>query len=172
MFMAVPKADVYRWIGRRSDADGDILSKVRTDPVAATWHPLNVAWLPETAERPTCDFPIFHPIVRCISQRAADVLAPFTEGSVELLAIQGLQESYVAAHCIQWVEALIPMPLEPNMSIHSTNYIPRLKRSAVEDLEIFGVFPIVAKLFVSSSVKSAVESAGLTGLEFYPVELA
>ena len=172
MFMAVPKADHYRWVGRESEADGAALSKVRKAPVAAAWSPVNVSWLSETANRPSCDFPIFHPVVRCISQRAAEVLEPFIQGSLELLPINGLGGEYVGIHCIRWAEALVPQALPRSTSIHSTLYTPRLVLSAVAGLEIFGVEPMVTKLFVSPAVKAAVEAAGLTGLDFYPVELA
>jgi hypothetical protein len=172
MFMAVPKADQYRWVGRDSEADGARLTKVRVAPVSASWLPVNVSWAPETISRPSCDFPIFHPIVRCISLRAAEVLRPFAQGNLELLPINGLGSKYIAAHCIRWVEAMVPKALSDGESIHSTLYAPRLSRSVVVGLDLFGVDPMVAKLFVSPAVKFAVESAGLTGLEFYPVELA
>ena len=172
MFMAVPKVDHYRWVGRDSEADGAALAAVRMAPVAATWVPVNVSWLPETVDRPTCDFPVFHPVVRCVSRRAAEVLEPFSAGSLEFLPINGLGCGYVAVHCIHWVHALVPEVLPPSASIHSALYTPRLTRSAVTGLDVFGVEPMVTKLFVSSRVRAAVEAAGLMGLEFHAVELA
>lgn len=169
MFMAVPQADNYRWVGRRYDSDGLVLATVRTDPVAVWWKPVPVEWLPETIRRPTCDFPIFHPIVRCISKRAESVLAPFSECSLEFLPVVGLSDEYVAIHCIKWQQGLIAEPDDPRISIHSTLYAPQLERATVSGSHIFGVLPLVAKLFVSQAVKDAIEQAQLTGLDFHPV---
>ena len=169
MFMAVPQADNYRWVGRRYDSDGLVLTTVRTEPVSAWWKPLPVEWLPETIRRPMCDFPIFHPIVRCISKRAASVLTPFSEGSLEFLPLLGLSDEYVSIHCIEWKQGLIAEHDDPSISIHSTLYAPRLERATVSGSDIFGVLPLVAKLFVSQPVKDAIEQAQLTGLDFHPV---
>jgi hypothetical protein len=170
MFLAVPKADSYRWIGRSSETDGRSLSKVRFDQVLPSWQKLSVGWVKETQERPPCDFPIFHPVVRACSLRAAEVLRNLAGDSIEFLPLKGLLGQYVGFHCTRWLDALAP-DQGPTPSIHSTLFVPRLRARNVLGECIFGVRPMVAKLFLSASVKDAICEAGLSGLEFHEVEL-
>lgn len=80
------------------------MARVRHAPVAASWKPIGVEWLPETKDRRICDFTNFTPIVRCMSKRAARMLHPFLAGNVELLALEGVGD-YVGIHCVNWVDA-------------------------------------------------------------------
>lgn len=170
-FMVVPEANRYRWLGRRSDDDGLTLARIRHAPVAASWLPIDVEWLPETQGRPLCDFPIFTPIVRCMSLRAATALQPFLSGNVELLPLRG-EEGYLGFHCINWLDAADLVGINPDRtSIHSTMFVPKLKAHVISSQHVFSVPQMIAKLFVSSEVERAIRESSLTGLEFYEVEL-
>lgn len=171
-YMIVPEANRYRWLGRRTDAAGLVLAKVRYAPVAASWNALPVEWLPETEGRPACDFPIFHPIVRCISQRACLALEPFFAGSVEILPLEGAGGEYVGIHCIRWLDAADLSGVDQGRtSIHSTMFSPTLRASAIEGHDIVGVTEMIAKIFVSERVRRVVQEQQLTGLEFHPVPM-
>lgn len=142
-------------------------------PVAATWHPVGVEWIPETKKRAICDFPIFYSIVRCFSRRALQALLPYVEGGLEVLPLDGLDDAYVGMHCIRWIEGAANLDgVDQNrVSIHSTAFVPRLHAKPVDGLDVFGVPEMVTKLFVSERFKNAVELHGLVGLEFREVEL-
>lgn len=171
IFMIVPSADSYRWVGRLTDEAGQVLAKVREAPVADSWKPLPVGWVPETRHRAVCDFPIFHPVVRCFSRRALAVLEPYCN-EVEFLALEGLEGGYVGVHCVSWISAADEKHIDrERIIVHSTLYVPPLLRSAVLGHHIFGVSGFIAKLFVSAAVRDKIEAAGISGAEFYPVGL-
>jgi hypothetical protein len=163
----------YRWLGRRNPAAGAALVRVRQASVAATWQPVGVEWVPETSRRPACDFPIFYSIVRCFSRRALAALSTCIEGGVEVLGLDGLEGDYAGVHCIRWIEGAADLSgIDPSkVSIHSANFVPRLKAHAVAGYDIFGVPEMITKLFVGERFKDAVERNGLVGLEFKEVEL-
>lgn len=164
----------YRWVGPQSESDGAILVKVRYAPVEATWHPIGVQWVPETRDRPACDFPIFYSIVRCFSRRALQTLTPYIEGALEVLPLIGLGDTYAGVHCVRWVEGAANLEgVDQNrVSIHSSAFVPRLHSKLISGLDVFGVPEMITKLFVSDRFKRAVESHGLTGLEFREVALS
>lgn len=169
--MIVPKADRYRWVGRRTDAEGLVLAKVRQAPVASSWDPLPVEWIAETKDRPRCDFPVFHPIVRCISNRACEAIDSFFSGNVELLALQGLSSEYVGIHCIRWLDEAVNFDGvdQSRVNINSTLFVPTLRAEAIGEHDIFGVKELITKVFVSEKVRQVVESHQLVGCEFHRV---
>lgn len=169
-YMVVPEVDMYRWVGRTSDAEGLMLAKVRHAPVADSWSPVAIDWVPETKNRLVCDFPIFHPIVRCCSRRASEVLSGFLTNNVELLPLVGLDDEYVGIHCINWLDGA-HVRFDRDDNIHSTMYLPTLRRQSVAGCEVFGVREMVTKLFVSARFRDAVIAHQLTGLEFHEVPL-
>lgn len=172
-YMIVPEANRYRWLGWREDASGLALARVRYESVASTWKPLLVEWLPETAERSTCDFPIFHPVVRCMSKDAWIELSSLLKGGVEILPLNGVRDQYVGFHCVRWLDAADRVGLERDRDeIHSTLFTPLLRSDAISGYDIFGVRDLVTKIFVSERVRSVVEERKLTGIEFHPVRLA
>lgn len=170
--MAVPSADLYKWVGWNSEKSGAQLAKVREAPVADHWSPMSVHWVPETKNRLECDFPIFHPVVRAISNNAVNALGGFFGQAIEFLPISGIDERYQAFHCTNWIDAAVLDGVDQSkVSIQSTLFVPRLRSDAIFDAEIFGVQGFVAKLFVSSDVRDRVINSGLTGLDFYEVQL-
>jgi hypothetical protein len=172
-FLIDSEVDRYRWVGRRTDADGAALVRVRHAPVAATWQPVGIEWVPETKRRPTCDFPIFYSIVRCFSRRALQALSACIEGGLEVLPLDGLDDAYVGVHCIRWVEGaanLIGVD-QDKVSIHSANFVPRMNAKALGSYDVFGVPEMITKLFVSERFKDLVERQGLVGLQFREVAL-
>jgi hypothetical protein len=172
-FLIDCEVDRYRWVGRRTEADGAALVRVRHAPVAATWQPVGIDWVPETKRRPTCDFPVFYSIVRCFSRRALAALSTCIEGGVEVLQLDGLGGDYVGVHCIRWIEGAANLTGvdQGKVSIHSANFVPRLNAKEVAGFDIFGVPEMITKLFVSERFKDAVEQHGLVGLEFREVDL-
>ena len=79
---------------------------------------------------------------------------------------------YIGFHCINWLEAAdLEGVDQERFSIHSTRFVPRLKSEIVSSQHVFGVPQMIAKLFVSSTVKQEIEDSGFTGLDFYEVEL-
>ena len=171
-FMMVPEADRYQWVGRSTNAEGLVLANVRQGPVASTWNPLSVEWLAETRDRPHCDFPIFHPIVRCISNRACEALGWQLRGSMELLPLQGLAGEYVGAHCIRWLDAACFDGIDLNrVSVNSTLFVPTLRAESIDGNDIFGIREMITKVFVSEKVRQIIESNELVGCEFHRVPL-
>jgi hypothetical protein len=100
-------------------------------------------------------------------------LGDLIEGSLEVLALDGLEDRYVGVHCIRWIEGAADLRGvdQANLSIHSTSFLPRLWSNAVEGQDIFGVPEMITKLFVSERFKDAVEQGGLVGFEFREVDL-
>jgi hypothetical protein len=169
------ETDQYRWVGRRTDADGAALVRVRHAAVAAAWHAVGIEWIPETQLRAICDFPMFYSIVRCFSERAVKVLAPYIDGGLELLPLDGLDGRYVGVHCIRWIEGAVNLEGvdQRRVSIHSFNFVPQLSESALKDCgDVFGVPELITKLFVSDRFKAAVEQHGLIGLQFREVPVS
>jgi hypothetical protein len=172
VYLAKPQTDLFRWVTSTNDEDGRRLTAVRLNAVSASWVPMRVEWIPETAGRALCDFPIFHPFVKCISRRAADVLAEYLSGNVELLTLQGLAHQYVGYHCINWVDAINLSGVDvKKISINSTLFVPRVSRRKAERHAVFGLPETPTKLFVSQQFKEAYDSEQLTGLDFVEVEL-
>ena len=163
----------YRWVGRRTDADGAVLVRVRYSAVAASWQPVGVNWVRETRSMPTCDFPTFYSIVRCFSRRALQALSALIEGGLEVLPLAGLADAYVGIHCIRWVEGAANLEGidQDQVSINSINFVPRLNAKAVDGFDVFGVPEMITKLFVSERFKVAVEQHRLVGFQFREVEL-
>ena len=169
----VPKADRYRWVTRSTNAEGLVLANVKQGPVASTWNPSSVEWLAETRNRPYCDFPIFHPIVRCFSNRTCKALGLYLRGSMELLPLHGLAGEYVGAHCIRWLDAACFDGIDLNrVSVHSTLFVPTLKAELIGENDIFGVKEMITKVFVSGKVRQIVELNQLVGCEFHRVPLS
>jgi hypothetical protein len=173
VFLVNNALDRFRWVGGRTEADAAALVRVRQPPVSASWKPVGVAWVPETARRLECDFPVFYSIVRCFSQQAVQTLSGFIDGGLEVLALDGLDGRYVGVHCIRWIEGAADLRAvdQAKVSIHSTNFLPRLWAGAVQGHDIFGVPEMIAKLFVSERFKDTVEQCGLVGFKFQEVEL-
>lgn len=173
-FLVDEEVDRYRWVGRLTEEDGANLVRVRYSPVAATWCPVGVAWIPETNRRPTCDFPIFYSTVRCFSRRALELLAPCINGGLEVLPLKGLEDAYVGVHCIRWIEGAANLERvdQDKVSIHSANFVPRLNAKVIQGYDIFGVPEMITKLFVSERFKDTVEQNGLVGFRFREVALS
>lgn len=165
--------DRFRWIAPRTRAEGLQLVQVGLAPVAATWKSLSVDWARGTKRRPTCDFPMFYSVVRCFSRRALEALSIYTEGALEMLPLDGLDDMYVGIHCILWLDGAANLTGvdQDQISIYSINFVPRLNADFVMGHDVFGVPEIRAKLFVSERFKDAVERNGLIGLTFREVEL-
>lgn len=172
-FLVDEEVDRYRWVGRITDEDGASLVRVRHSPVAATWRPIGVEWIPETRRRPTCDFPIFYSTVRCLSRRALESLSSCISGGLEVLPLDGLEDAYVGVHCIRWLEGAANLDGvdQDKVSIHSANFVPCLKAKAIDGYDLFGVPEMITKLFVSERFKDAVEQHGLVGFRFREVPL-
>ncbi|WP_442952986.1 double-CXXCG motif protein [Paucibacter sp. B51] len=172
-FLVDEEVDRYRWVGRLTEEDGANLVRVRYSPVASTWRPIGVEWIPETKRRPTCDFPIFYSTVRCFSRRALEALASCINGGLEVLPLDGLDDAYVGVHCIRWLEGAANLEGvdQDKVSIHSANFVPRLEAKAIERYDLFGVPEMITKLFVSERFKNAVEQNGLVGFRFREVPL-
>lgn len=172
-YMVDCEIDRFRWIAPQTRAEGSRLAQVGLVPVSATWKPVSVEWARGTKRRPICDFPIFYSIVRCFSRRALEALSPYTEGALEALPLDGLDDAYVAVHCIRWLDCAANFTGvdQDRISIFSVNFVPRLNAEAVADHDLFGVPEIRTKLFVSEHFKNAVERNGLIGLQFREVEL-
>lgn len=172
-FLVDSEVDRYRWVGRRTEADGAALVRVRHAPVAATWQPVGIEWVPETKRRPSCDFPIFYSIVRCISRRALHALSAYIETGLEVLPLDGLDDAYVGVHCTRWLEGAANLAGvdQDKTSIHSANFVPRLNAKAVAGYDVFGVPEMITKLFVSERFKDVVEQHELVGLQFKEVTL-
>lgn len=173
-FLIDGTVDKYRWIGRRTEADGGVLARVRYAPVLDGWRPIGIVWVPETMGRSVCDFPIFYSIVRCFSHRAIEALLPYIKGALEVLPLDGLDDAYAGVHCIRWVEGAADLEGvdQSRISIHSSAFVPKLHAQSVAGLDVFGVPEMITKLFVSERFKNAVESAKLAGLEFREVALS
>lgn len=173
VFLVSNALDSFRWVGRRTEADGSALVRVRQAPVATSWKPVGVAWVPETRLLMECDFPVFYSIVRCFSQHAIRSLSGFIDGGLEVLALDGLDGRYVGVHCVRWIEGAVDLQGIDlaKVSIHSNNFLPRLRADPVQGYDIFGVPEMITKLFVSERFKEAVEQCGLVGFEFREVEL-
>lgn len=172
-FLLDEEVDRYRWVGRLAEEDGAVLVKVRHKPVASSWRPVAVHWIPKTMNRPTCDFPIFYSTVRCFSRRALESLSTHMEGGLEVLPLEGLNDEYVGVHCIRWLEGASNLAGidQDKVSIHSSNFIPTLRATAVDGYDLFGVPEMISKLFVSEHFKEAVEAHGLVGFRFREVPL-
>lgn len=172
-FLIDSELDRYRWVGRRKEADGAALVRVRHAPVAATWQAVGIEWVTETRSRPTCDFPVFYSTVRCFSRRALAALSTCIEDGVEILQLDGLGGEYVGVHCIRWIDGAANLigVNQDKVSIHSSNFVPRLNAEAVANFDIFGTPEMITKLFVSEKFKYAVEKHDLVGLEFREVDL-
>jgi hypothetical protein len=103
-----------------------------------------------------------------MSHRAVDVLRKFFDGSVELLPIDGIGESYTGFHCVNWLDAAELEYVDQNrQSIHSSLFVPTLNIDIIRGQDVFGDPRMVTKLFVSEQVRRAVISNHLTGLEFH-----
>ena len=172
-YMVDCEIDRFRWIAPQTRAEGARLVQVGLAPVSATWKPVSVEWALGTKRRLICDFPIFYSIVRCFSRRALEALSPYTEGALEALPLDGLDDAYVAIHCIRWLDraASFTGVDQDKISIFSFNFVPRLNAGAVAGHDVFGVPELRTKLFVSERFKDAVERNGLIGLQFREVEL-
>lgn len=168
-FMVVPQIDRYRWLGGKSRAESAFLAKIRVNPIAPEWTPLPVSWVSGTEQRELSDFPIFHPIVRCMSKRALDVLGEALKDDVEFLPLNGVDGGYIGFHCTRWMEVSDLSSVPKNVSIHSTGFVPRFHKGKIVNSNAFADPRMVAKLFVSQRVKELVEDNNLSGLDFYNV---
>lgn len=172
VFMAVPEVEVYRWISRVGDAAGAALSAVRHSPVLPHWSPLPVRWMKGMSKRPTCDFPIFHPVVRAISRRAISAVGPLIADSAELLPLDGLEGEFFGLHCVHWARGAFSAESATAPSgIHATNYVPTLVQSECPRRDFFGVWELVTKVFVSADFVEVYRQHQLTGLAFLPVPI-
>lgn len=152
--------------------DGLTLAKVRRDPVLSFWEPMEVEWIPETINRQACDFPIFHPVVRCMSQRASDGLGALFSSGVEFLPLVGLGGDYVGFHCINWLDvADLSRVDELKFSINSTMFVPSIRATEAAGHDVFGDFRLITKIFVSDKARQSIVKSGFKGLEFHKVVL-
>jgi hypothetical protein len=99
------------------------------------------------------------------------------EQAGEFLKLTGLDDQYTAFHCLLAVDALDHESLRERLrcdkyaSPSSPTFVPVLRQSAIEDLDVFRVRESFVKLFVSRRFKTVYEKEGLTGLDFVPVPL-
>lgn len=178
VYMLANTPDSYRWVGPVEDTDnwGRRLIAVRMDPVAATWHPVPVEWVPETAARAIADFPQFWSGMLCVSKGGVAALAGLLDDAGEFLALTGLNDEYIAWHCLRTVDAMDRQASDDaikaakGISFHSPTFVPTLRTDRVPpETGVFRIPESFQKVFVRQQFVDNYRDAGLTGLDFLPV---
>lgn len=169
----------YRWVGPIEDEAqwGLKLVRVRMDPVSKDWPPIPVEWLPETAGRAACDFPVFWPGFLCLSRRARSAVDLFLREIGEYIQLDGLAGEYIGYHCLHTLDIVDDIKTaeaiknHPGIAFASPTFVPTLRADEIQGCGVFRVSQSFQKLFVSHRFRTAYEQAGLTGLEFLKVPL-
>src|SRR5687768_6850867 len=180
IYLIMESIDRYRWISI-VDAHEDLgieLARLRGAPAANELPAIPVEWLPTTADRDICDFPIFRTTLKCVSRRARQALDDLFEPNGEWLKIEGLGGDYSAFHCLREVDCLDKEALQmsksadPDLSFHSRQFVPTLKRGSLQSCDVFRIPESVNKFFVSAEFARRYREHGFTGLEFIDVTLS
>lgn len=150
-----------------------------TDKFGHRWSPIQLElWEAEYPEqekkKPVADFMTCGLAIKVMSQNAKDSLEFLLSSQVELLPFQTPVGSYYGLH-VNYVDCL-DLP-RVTAKYFSDGRVMRVERYAfywkkLENIHIFRLPELgLSRLFVSDEFKQIVEKKGLTGLEFYPVQL-
>ena len=173
--MLKPTLEAFRHIGCTNDRDRLTVIRLPMRRVAGSWTSLQVRWVPETRDRPICDYPNFAIKLEAYSRRAADALRPFLVDNGELLKLRGLNDRYIGYHLLSVSDALNKSRSDISYDridkVVSQIWKAVFKKPKLEGFSMFRVRGNYSHVFVQRPFVDVVEEAGLTGFCFTECEV-
>lgn len=160
--------ETYQHITPIRDDDIEKITFMFGEPVSKTWEPMLMRIVPETADRPTSDFPHLTNNLPAVSESAAKVLRPLIAEHVEFLPLICPDGTYYALNVVTEVDALDED--QSDILYNASGYILKFQRHVFkldkcQGIPIFRI-PQTTVPFVTDTFVEAVERAELTGFRF------